>query len=301
MLCKVDIELSARADAIAIPEKTEVLSGIALLNFSWNKMIEETLAQKIRLLSEKYENADFLKKDPSQFMHRFSEVRDQEAAAFIAANLAFGRRDQILSHVEMILDAAGKSPVEWILSKGYVDFFPSFGPEAEKSFYRMYTNRDMALFFDGLRKIFSESETAGEYFRTRWEKKNKTEENIKKDVKNRAERNFLHFVIEDAFDKSCGLIPHTKDSAAKKLNMMLRWLVRGGSPVDLGIWEWGGKKNLLMPLDVHVMRQANELGLLKSSSANLKAALELTQKMSEIFPEDPLRGDFALFGYDVEK
>lgn len=246
------------------------------------------LSEKIRFLAKKYENADFLKKDPSQFMHRFSDVKNQEAAAFIAANLAFGRREQILSHVQMILDAAGSSLVEWILLGGYADFFHAgFSDELKKSFYRMYTNYDMILFFDGLKKIFSESETAGEYFKKQW--------------KNFPEEKFLHFVIEDAFDKRCALIPRTKDSAAKKLNMMLRWLVRNSSPVDLGLWSWFPRRNLLMPLDVHVMRQANSLGLIKSKSANLRAAVELTEKMKDIFPDDPLRGDFALFGYDFEK
>lgn len=251
-------------------------------------MIDAELSEKIRFLAKNYENVDFLKKDPSQFMHRFSDVRNQEAAAFVAANLAFGRRDQILSHVQMILDAAGSSLAGWILAGGYKDFFHAgFSDELKKSFYRMYTNGDMILFFDGLKKIFSESETAGEYFKKRWE--------------NRAGEKFLHLVVEDAFDKNCALVPHTKDSAAKKLNMMLRWLVRTSSPVDLGLWSWFPRKNLLMPLDVHVMRQANELGLIKSKSANLRTAVELTEKMKEIFPDDPLRGDFALFGYDVEK
>lgn len=261
-------------------------------------MIEAEVAERIRILARKYENADFLKKDPSQFMHRFSDTRNQEAVSFIAANLAFGRRDQILSHVEMILNAAGNSPVDWILSENYKNFFPSSSLEIKKSFYRMYTNGDMILFFDGLKRIFSESETAGEYFRKRWEKKRNCGN---KETKKTSDRNFLHFVIEDAFDINCALIPHTKDSAAKKLNMMLRWLTRGSSPVDLGLWTWYDKKNLLMPLDVHVMRQANELGLIKSKSANLRTAVELTEKMKEIFPDDPLRGDFALFGYDVEK
>lgn len=250
-------------------------------------MIDKNLAEKIRFLARKYETADFLTKDPSQFMHRFSDVQNQEAVAFISANLAFGRREQILSHVEAILDAAGSSPVSWILSENYKDFF-HFDSQSElkKSFYRMYTNQDMILFFDGLKKIFESEETAGEFFRKKWEK---------------SSEKYLHFVIEDAFDKKCSLVPHTKDSAAKKINMMLRWLVRSSSPVDLGLWTWYDKKNLLMPLDVHVMNQANELGLIKSKSANLKTAVCLTEKMKEIFPDDPVRADFALFGYDVEK
>ncbi len=247
--------------------------------------MEKELTERIRFLAEKFETADFLQKDPSQFMHRFPGVRNQEAAAFISANLALGRREQILSHISQILDAAGSSPVEWILSGGYKSFFPSSPEESEKSFYRMYTNRDMILFFDGLKKIFEASDTLGDFFKKKWKK----------------EGGLLHFVIEDAFDENCALIPHTKNSAAKKLNMLLRWLVREDSPVDLGLWTWYSKENLLMPLDVHVMRQANELGLINSKSANLKTAQNLTEKMKEIFPGDPVRGDYALFGYDIEK
>lgn len=259
-------------------------------------MIDENLANRIRSLAQKYEAADFLKKDPSQFMRRFSDVRNQEAAAFISANLAFGRREQILSHVERILNAAGSLPVKWILSENYKDFFHSDSEiELKKSFYRMYTNQDMILFFDGLKRIFTEEKTAGEFFRKKWECVEEKEVFDKP-----SHRNYLHLVIEDAFDKSCALIPHTKNSAAKKINMMLRWLVRSCSPVDLGVWTWFDKKNLLMPLDVHVMRQSNDLGLINSKSANLKTAVELTEKMKEIFPDDPLRGDFALFGYDID-
>lgn len=259
-------------------------------------MIEKSLKDKIRFLAQKYENADFLKKDPSQFMHRFSDVQNQEAAAFIAANLAFGRREQILSHVEKILDAAGSSPVRWILSENYKDFFHSDSEiELKKSFYRMYTNQDMILFFDGLKKIFESEKTAGDFFKKRWKS-----ENAKSGFDKLNHRCYLHLVIEDAFDKKCALVPHTKDSAAKKINMMLRWLVRSSSPVDLGLWTWFDKKNLLMPLDVHVMNQAAELGLIKSKSANLKTAVELTEKMKEIFPEDPVKADFALFGFDID-
>ena len=84
-------------------------------------------------------------------MHRYERVREVETVAFIAANLAFGRREQILSHVELILSAAGASPVDWILSKKYDDFFP----ENDHSFYRMYTNRDMRAFLTDCARFWS--------------------------------------------------------------------------------------------------------------------------------------------------
>ena len=251
------------------------------LNSSSKSSLPAELKEKLICLAQKYESDGFLLKDPSQFMHRYTKVREVEAVAFIAANLAFGRRDQILSHVEQILSAAGSSPVSWILSQKYLDFFP----QNDFSFYRMYTNTDMRLFFDGLRLILEENDTIGDFFKKRW-----TEA---------GEGVFLHQVIASAFPVECKLLPHSKDSAAKKVNMLLRWLVRDNSPVDLGLWTWFSKKDLLMPLDTHVMQQANELGLIHSKSAHLRTAVELTKKVAGIFPGDPVRADYALFGLGI--
>lgn len=270
------------------------------LNSSSKSNLPAELAEKLIALACKYESADFLKKDPSQFMHRYSTVREAEAVAFIAANLAFGRREQILSHVEQILQSAGSSPCDWILSQKYKDFFP----ENQVSFYRMYTNTDMRLFFDGLCSILEEGETIGSYFKEKWLSLKEAEIPPASSVdlpaaKKGRDKIYLHQVIASAFPKNCSLLPHSKNSAAKKVNMLLRWLVRDNSPVDLGLWTWFDKKDLLMPLDTHVMQQSNELGLINSKSANLKTAVELTKKVAGIFPDDPVKADFALFGLGV--
>lgn len=270
------------------------------LNSSSKSNLPAELAEKLIALACKYESADFLKKDPSQFMHRYSTVREAEAVAFIAANLAFGRREQILSHVEQILQAAGSSPCDWILSQKYKDFFP----ENQVSFYRMYTNTDMRLFFDGLCSILKNGDTIGSYFKEKWLSHKEAEIPPASSVdlpaaKKSRDKIYLHQVIASAFPENCSLLPHSKDSAAKKVNMLLRWLVRDNSPVDLGLWTWFSKKDLLMPLDTHVMQQSNELGLINSKSANLKTAIELTKKVAEIFPDDPVKADFALFGLGV--
>ena len=257
----------------------------------------EALSEKLISLAQKYESADFLKKDPSQFMHRFSSVRECETVSFIAANLAFGRREQILAHVEAILSAAGSSPCDWILNQKYKDFFP----ENNVSFYRMYTNSDMRLFFDGLRYILEEKETIGDFFKEKWTAESGLFSNSSsaRKASEDGKKNYLHQVIASAFPARCALLPHSKDSAAKKVNMLLRWLVRDNSPVDLGLWKWFSKKDLLMPLDTHVMQQSNELGLINSKSANLRTAIELTKKVARIFPDDPVKADYALFGLGV--
>ncbi len=250
-------------------------------------MLDEKLIEHLQKLADKYENPDFIRKDPSQFMHRYKKPREQEIAAFIAANLAFGRREQILQHIELILNDVHGEIQDWILQKKYEDFFP----QNEKSFYRMYSNNSMRLFFDSLKTILEKSESLGDFFKDEYKKSSQG----------------LTGIIAGFFPKECNLLPHSATSAAKKLNMFLRWMVRTESPVDLGLWTWYSKKDLLIPLDTHVMQEATNFGILeanssgKPKSANIKTALELTEKMSQAFPQDPARGDFALFGLGVDK
>ena len=84
--------------------------------------------------------------------------------------------------------------------------------------------------------------------------------------------------------------------------MYLRWMVRDNSPVDLGLWkDFIDKRTLIMPLDTHVIQESMKLKLLDNKTSSMKTAMNLTEKMKEIFPDDPLKGDFALFGYGVNK
>ena len=83
--------------------------------------------------------------------------------------------------------------------------------------------------------------------------------------------------------------------------MFLRWMVRDNSPVDLGIWKGIiDKRTLIIPLDTHVVQEAIKMGLLNTKSTSMSTAVRLTEKMKEIFPDDPLKGDFALFGLGVD-
>lgn len=249
--------------------------------------VNPKLKERLVFLAEKYEHPDFLKKDPSQFMHRYHSVRDQETVAFLAANMAFGQRAQILSHIECILQQAGAHPSEWVQNEGYKQFFTG----GTTSFYRMYTHNDYILFFDTLKLFLDNSDTIGSYICTH----------------HTAESGFLHETICSLFPQNCTLVPHSKNSAAKKMNMLLRWMVRDNSPVDLGLWNsWHSKEQLLIPLDVHVLQEATKMGILSPSSsgklpsATIKTAVLLKEAMQEVFSSDPAKADFALFGLGVD-
>ena len=158
----------------------------------------------------------------------------------------------------------------------------------------MYSFKALRIFFDVLFAILKESGTLGNHF--------------KKLYLSNGGKDGLHLcnIIASCFPKECTLIPYTKTSACKKLNMFLRWMVRDSSPVDLGLWNWFSKKDLLIPMDTHVLQTAAGFNLIEKTSsgkipgATIKMARALTQKMKEVFPEDPCRADFALFGLGVE-
>jgi uncharacterized protein (TIGR02757 family) len=98
------------------------------------------------------------------------------------------------------------------------------------------------------------------------------------------------------------LIPKDTVSACKRICMFLRWMVRDNSPVDLGIWsDFIDKRTLIIPMDTHVVNEAIALKLIDSPSTSMSNAIKLTKRLSKTFPDDPLKGDFALFGYGVNK
>ena len=98
------------------------------------------------------------------------------------------------------------------------------------------------------------------------------------------------------------VVPKDASSACKRLCMFLRWMVRDSSPVDLGLWaDFIDKRSLIVPLDTHVLTEASALGLIHSRNASMSSALRLTSTLATIFPDDPLKGDFALFGYGVNR
>ena len=99
-----------------------------------------------------------------------------------------------------------------------------------------------------------------------------------------------------------GIVPLPKSSLCKRPVMFMRWMVRDASPVDLGLWaDFIDKRNLYIPMDTHVFQMSTHLGLLTQKTATWKSVELLRQIMLEVFPDDPAKGDFALFGYDVDK
>lgn len=240
------------------------------------------LKKELQRLAHQYENPDFLKEDPSQFMHRFKRKKDKEVVAFISAMLSFGNRRNILKKMEEVLKFAGETPAEWIISGEFEKAFP----KSSKKFYRFFSYADMNDLFCELRRELLKSSSLGKSLFCESSKCKCKKDNLAK-------------IIGHQFQKS-RIVPKGEDSACKRTWLFLRWMVRPNSPVDLGIWNWYDASELLIPLDTHVLQESKKLGLTKRTGTSYKTAKEITEKLKKIFPGDPCKGDFALFGKGVE-
>ncbi len=244
-------------------------------------MIDKQTSELLLRLAARYETPQFIQGDPSWWMHQVEGPLNQEATAFVASVLSYGSRAQFMPKIGHLLDLAGGDMDRWLRTGAYAD---AFADGDKDCFYRLYNRGTMRSFFDAYSCLLHEHGSLGEYVGTT-------------DGLGAVEAICNWFSTHGV----SVVVPKDATSACKRVCMFLRWMVRSGSPVDLGLWSHRiDRRSLIMPLDTHVVGEAMKLGLLHSSSASMSAARRLTDALSEVFPDDPLRGDFALFGYGVD-
>ena len=246
-------------------------------------MVGSAARRMLTRYAARYETAAFLEGDPSWFMHQVKGDANREATAFVAAALSFGSREQFMPKIQSLVECAG-GDVDGLVRDGRFARIVACG--SGECFYRFFTHARMHDFLRAYQALLVEHGTLGEYVRR--------------------ECGGDGFLAVDAVCRwfathdGGGVVPKDAKSACKRVCMFLRWMVRSGSPVDLGLWSgFIDRRTLVMPLDTHVVQQANRLGLLSGGASSMAAAKRLTAALAEVFPEDPLRGDFALFGYGV--
>ena len=237
--------------------------------------------------AEQYETADFINADPVQIPHRYDSRVNIEISAFVTAWIAWGNRKQIIKKADFIdreifkgepyhyivgnTVERGNRP-EWEQYKGSTDCL-----------YRTFTFGDFHDLCARLYDVYTSAENM--------------EAAIKKAPETNGETALA--TLQSLFGSVNGIPDFETQSACKRLCLFLRWMCRKGSPVDFGLWTICDPRNLIIPLDTHVHKQALRLGLVKRRTPDLQTAIEITDRFAEIFPDDPTKGDFALFGYGV--
>jgi uncharacterized protein (TIGR02757 family) len=237
--------------------------------------------------ADKYNNSDFIESDPISIPHSFTEKEDIEIAGFLAATISWGNRKMIIRNANRMMELMGDSPYDFILNHKKQDL------EQLRGFvHRTFNSDDFIYFTQALQHIYL--------------KKNGLEALFKEYSTNDSLQPAIHHVRNIFFE-----LPHAskserhlsdplKGSAAKKINMYLRWMIRNDNRgVDFGIWNSISPSILSCPLDVHSGNVARKLGLISRNQNDSKAVYELDMNLREMDSEDPVKYDFALFGLGV--
>ena len=234
-----------------------------------------------------YNKPEFVTSDPIQVPKKFSKLQDIEIAAFFAATIAWGNRTSIIKNAENLMERMGNNPYDFVLNASDKDL------ESLRGFvHRTFNEVDALFFVKALRGIYTKHQSLENLFLP-----TVSEVNLHEGIC-RFRKVFFDTPYPPRTSKHVSN-PH-KGSAAKRLHMFLRWMVRRDkNGVDFGLWKNIDPALLSCPLDIHSGNVARKLGLLKRKQNDLKALIELDNQLRKLDPQDPVKYDFALFGLGV--
>ncbi len=247
------------------------------------KELQDFLDEKASL----YENPDFIDSDPIQIPHSFTLKEDVEIAAFLSAIIAWGNRKMIINNAKRMMNLMGNSPYDFIInhSEDNLADFDGF-------VHRTFNAEDFKFFIKSLKNIYLNH--------------GGLEAALKPEAGTDNYQSAIHNFKKTFFETNH--LPRTqkhisdpqKGSAAKRINMFLRWMVRDATKgVDFGIWKTHNPAHLHCPLDVHTGNIARKLKILKRKQNDWKSIQELDAVLRKFDKKDPVKYDFALFGLGV--
>lgn len=247
------------------------------------------LKNKLEQAYSHYAQSSFIENDPISIPHSYSQLQDIEIAGFFAAIFSWGRRDIIIAKSNELLSLMQNRPHEFILN-----YSPSDIHHIQSFKHRTFNVSDLDFYLRAFQQHYKKHASLESAFLPKNALKQPTIEfhlayfyNYLKELVPSEKRNLKHISTPQS------------GSACKRLCMFLRWMVRRDE-VDLGLWKKIHTHQLIMPLDVHVIRIAMQLGLIEDTDKpNWKTACKLTDKLKLLHPQDPTKYDLALFSLGV--
>jgi uncharacterized protein (TIGR02757 family) len=235
-----------------------------------------------------YNCADFIPDDPISFPHSFTRKEDIEISALLASVIAWGNRKIIVRNAHRMVELMDNAPYDFVVNHTESDL------QRLRGFvHRTFNDEDFFAFVTMLRRVYKEFGGIGKIF--------ESEYNTHKDMRV-ALSNFrkIFFDTDHPARSTKHLSSIDKGATCKRLNMYIRWLVRKDERgVDFGLWDIPSSA-LYLPLDLHSGNMSRALGLLTRKQNDWRAVEEVTQRLREFDPEDPVKYDFALFGAGID-
>lgn len=232
---------------------------------------------------------EFIADDPVQFPRRFESLPDIEIAGLLSAIMAWGNRRMICRDADRMLALMGHDPHNYVMDRGYEDL-----PD-DLNIHRTLFGRHVKHLLRGLRRVYKDYGSIDAFAAAIGAGDNEAPAWYLVECLNR--------ILSDENDGTPPertLPANLRTTALKRVNMALRWFVRDDGIVDMGVWKSIPKSKLYIPLDVHVGNTARDLGLLTRKQADRRAVEEITSRLREMRPEDPVIYDYALFGLGIE-
>lgn len=249
--------------------------------------INAELREFLDLKVSQYNSPAFLASDPIQIPHKFSLKQDIEISGFLTATIAWGNRKSIINNAQLLMDLMDQAPYQFIMEHSEEDL------RSLKAFvHRTFNDSDLHYFIQALKHIYT-NHSGMEAIFSKHAHKNTLQPAISKFKE-------YFFELPHAKRTTKHVSDPLKGSAAKRINMFLRWMVRDATTgVDFGLWKSLSPAQLSCPLDVHSGNVARKLGLLTRKQNDAKAVAELDANLRLLDPNDPVKYDFALFGLGV--
>lgn len=247
------------------------------------KDLKDFLDEKV----DQYNRSEFIESDPIFIPHQFTEKEDIEIAGFLTANIAWGSRTLILRNAKRMISLMGNSPYDFVMhhEKGDLD-------KIEGVIHRTFNSIDFIYFIKALQYIYTMKNGIEGIF-DQYQSKDSLQNAIH-------QLNKIFFELPHEARTTKHVSDPLRGSAAKKINMYLRWMVRKDKRgVDFGLWKSISPSLLSCPLDLHSGNVARKLGLLTCKQNNSKAVAELDFNLRKMDCTDPVKYDFALFGLGV--
>jgi uncharacterized protein (TIGR02757 family) len=251
-------------------------------------IINDSLKAFLDEKADYYNQPSFIESDPVSIPHHYSKKQDIEISGLFAAVFAWGQRKTIINKSKELLGMMDNAPHDFIVNHSEKEL------KAIENFkHRTFNATDALYFIHFLNYYYSGKDSLEDLFIVQGEK-DPVENGLIKFHES-------FFSLPDAPPRTRKHIPNpNRKSTCKRLNMYLRWMVRKDQAgVDLGIWNNIKMKDLICPIDVHVDRIARKLSLIRRKQADWLTAVELTENLKKLDPEDPVKYDFALFGLGV--
>lgn len=241
--------------------------------------------------------------DPLGVARRFERPDDLEIAALVAASLAFGQVVTIRRNVARVLDVLGERPALAVRERSLAEHRRGLAGFA----HRVWRADDVSRLLAGAGRVARAHGSLGACFAGHHEAAPAREPGARLQVA-------LAGFVDELTGTGTGsgrrvapsrafrhLLPDPRaGSACKRLLLYLRWMVRPADGVDLGLWPVPASA-LLVPVDTHVHRISLNLGLTLRRDVSWRTAEEITARLRELDPADPVRFDFALCHHGISQ